>query len=57
MRVKIEQFNDEIGIVLPPEIAKQLNLSKGDKLTVTIEEGRIVYRPAIEDKGGENPKC
>lgn len=45
LRLKIEEIENELSIALPPEVAEELKLKKGDKLSVQVEDGRMVLRP------------
>lgn len=49
MHVEIQKWGNSGAIRLPAAIMKQMNVSLGDRLNLTTEDGRIVLVPAAPE--------
>jgi antitoxin MazE len=57
MNVEIQKWGNSGAIRLPAAVMKQLNVTLGDQLDLTVEEGRIVLVPAAREYRLEDLVC
>lgn len=45
MQAYIQKWGNSLGLRIPLQLAKQLNLHQGSTVTLEIEDGRIIIQP------------
>lgn len=49
MNVTVRKVGNSKGLILPQEVLKQLAISEGDELSVTVVNGKVVLEPVGSD--------
>lgn len=49
MQARIQKWGNSLGLRIPMQLAKQLQLHSGSPVTIEIEDGKIVIQPPKYD--------
>lgn len=47
MKTQLARWGNSLGLRIPRSVAIDANVSEGDEVDVTVQEGAIVVRPAV----------